>query len=339
MKGDNILNLHGKAYTNEDLLRHNNPSALFGAKRFELAEGRARGQRFIEVKTAAGLRFTLAEDKCLDIAELEYRGVNLAFLSKNGFMPSSLANAETGSFIKYWSGGFLATCGLRNTGGGCVHNGETFATHGHISQTPAEDISIRADFDAITVTGKVRETALFGACLEMERTITVPTNGARIKIEDTISNLTAEDEIIFILYHINFGFPFLSEGLELTFPEGGAVGRTDEAQRRINDRLTITKPIDGEPEFVYFYSPKERNAKVILANKQAGIRATVSYDSERLPVLAQWKCMKSGDYALGIEPGTSRIRGRKEEIEDGYDIKVPAFGKLSFGFEVDITDI
>jgi len=326
-------------YTRKELLRYCNPNALYSARRVELVSGKGRGQKLIEVKTSGGLRASFMEDKCLDILDIEYKGVNLAFLSKNGLAPSASINMEADSFTKYWSGGFLLTCGLRNTGPSCVDNEEFFPLHGRIGFTPAEDVNIHVCENEIVITGKIRETALFGPNLELERKITIPSDGAKIIVNDTINNLAPEAEKIFLLYHINFGFPFLSEDLELEFPTGEVKGRTALAQEKIKDRALISPPIDGEPELVFFYLPDKKDVQVGLTNNQLLMKATVSYNSTHLPILSQWKSMKSGDYALGIEPGTSFIRGRKEELENGYDMSVQGFGTLEFGFEINLEDI
>jgi len=329
------MNINGQQYSLKDLLRYGIPKTVYGARRMELTEGRHKGQQLIEVKTAKGLSATLLESKCLDIYELSYKGVNLAFFSKNG-----LVNSEgLGDFTSYWQGGFLSTCGLRNTGGSCEYEGEYFPTHGSLGLTAAEHISVSADENEICISGKTSETALFGHHLEMVRKITIPSDGAKIVVSDTIHNLTSKAEPLFLLYHINFGFPFLSENLELEFPEAEVRGRTDLAEQKIADYKKICPPIDDEPEVVYFHTVNEKDAQVKLTNKPLGIKAVLSYDSNSLPVLAQWKSMKSGDYALGIEPGTSFIRGRKEEMENGYDIKVPAFGKLEFGFTIEFGEV
>ncbi|MCL2839074.1 MAG: aldose 1-epimerase family protein [Oscillospiraceae bacterium] len=333
------MDIFNQEYSREDILRRCNPSALFGARRVELTDGRGAGHKLIEVKTTAGLRASFIESRCLDILDLEYRGVNLGFLSKNGMIESPIANPEINSFTKYCAGGFLFTCGLRNTGGNCEVDGEFFPIHGHIGLTPAESASIDVNDKEIVITGKVRETALFGHCLEMERKITIPSDGAKITVRDTVHNLTPEAEHVLLLYHINFGFPFLSEDLELKFPKGEVKGRTELAQSAISEHAKITPPIDEEPEVVYFHSPEEKDVSVNLSNARLGVEAIINYDASELPVLAQWKCMRSGDYALGIEPGTSFIRGRKEELENGYDIAVPPFGKLEFGFTVEFNNL
>ena len=329
------MKINDKTYTREELLRRNNLDTLFGARRVEMVDGRGTGHKLIEVKTTAGLRAVLSESRCLDIAELEYRGVNLGYLSKNGITQIPNTNPDVNSFRKYWFGGFLSTCGVRNTGAFSEINGEFFPFHGHIGMTPAEYLNITVDENEIVITGRMRETELFAHSLEMERKIIIPSDGAKITVKDTVYNLTPEAETVLLLYHINFGFPFLSEDLELEFPKGEVRGRDDYDQQRISEHMKITKPIDGEPEVVFFHNPSERDVVVKLSNEPLGMNAKVSYDREQLSVLAEWKCMRSGDYALGIEPSTSIIRGRKKELENGYDIKVPAFGKLEFGFTVE----
>ena len=331
--------INGRNYSKEELLRRCNPGIVYGARRVMLTNGRGQGQKLVEVKTSAGLRASFLEDRCLDILDMEYKGINLAFLSKNGVISAALTYPDSDGFLKYWTGGFLSTCGLRNTGPSCCVDGEFFPLHGRIGLTPAEEVNVCVNANEIIITGKVRETALFGCNLEMERKITIPADGAQITVNDIIYNLAPEEETIFLLYHINFGFPFLSEELDIKFPEGDVKGRTDLAQQNIHHRAKFTPPIDGEPEVVFFYQPAEKNAKVTLTNQKLGIKASMCYDSLKLPVLSQWKCMRAGDYALGIEPGTSFIRGRKEELENGGGIKIPGFTQLEYGFTIILDEI
>ena len=320
----------------EDLLRHCNPDAVYGARRVAITEGRGSGQRLIEVKTLGGLRASFMEDKCLDILDLEYKGVNLAFLSKNGI--TDVRHTEGDGFLKYWAGAFLGTCGLRNVGEPCTHDGEYMPFHGRIGMTPAEQINVKTDYDNIIISGITRETALFGHRLEMERTITIPTHGAKITVRDEVRNLTPESEYVFMLYHINFGYPFLDAGLETKFPSGDVKGRTPAAQKVIDAKDVYTSAVDGGNETVYFYFTEEKRPKVWMRNPKLRLAATVEYERSQFPVLSVWKCLRSGDYALGIEPTTSQIRGRDEEIKNGYDVKIAPFGTLEYGFTLSIEE-
>ena len=87
---------------------------------------------------------------------------------------------------------------------------------------------------------------------------------------------------------------------------------------------------------MFFHIAEAEYPTVKLDNKQLGISAEISYNAKQLPILAEWRCMRSGDYALGIEPSTSYINGRAEELKNGYDIAVPGFGELEFGFCINI---
>lgn len=335
MEDDN-MHISGKEYSRQDLLRKSgNLASLYGARRMTLMEGVSSGLRVIEVWTAGGLRLLLSEDRCLDILEGSFRGNNLGILTKNGVVSNTYANPSTDDFANYWSGGLLSTCGLRNTGGGAEYEGEYFATHGRIGTTPACNVGVHID-DAgvITVTGTVCETALFGHSLELRRTLEIPADGAKIVLRDEIRNNTPQDEPLFLLYHLNFGFPFLDEGLQIDFPKSEIRGRTPHAAAAIDSHKIITAPIDGEPEQVFFHLPEQKDARVDLTNRTIGVRASLLYDAERLPVLTQWKSMGSGDYALGIEPGTSFLRGREVELNDGYSACVKAFDALSFEIEL-----
>ena len=316
--------------TRENLLRYGNPAALYGAKRVTVAEGPGKGQGLIQVKTAGGLRATILEDKGLDILDVEYKGVNLGFLSKNGLVNPRCTEGD--SFVRYWQGGFLATCGLRNVGGSCEVDGESFPLHGRIGLAGAEHIGVQVTDDMMVVTGTLMETALFGPALKMERRIEIPTFGSTITVRDVVKNLTPEPQPVFLLYHVNFGYPFLSEHLVATFPEGEVRGRTPEAQGILAQHAVFTPPEDGAPENVFFHMPRAERPVVTLQNTALGVGVEMAYDRSALPVLAQWRCLKSGDYALGIEPSTSYIGGRASELDNGYDTVLPGFGEMAFGF-------
>ena len=110
-----------------------------------------------------------------------------------------------------------------------------------------------------------------------------------------------------MLYHINFGYPFLDESLKIKMDAQKRVGRTEYAREGINEQFDITAPVDcGDEQCFYNYI---ENGKVELKNSDLNISATIVYDTKVLPVCVEWKSMVSGDYALGIEPATSIFEG------------------------------
>ena len=89
----------------------------------------------------------------------------------------------------------------------------------------------------------------------------------------------------------------------------------------------ITAPIENETENLIFHTLKPDVDKVItvkLENPKLGIGAYIQYDSEYLPYLVEWKCMRSGEYALGIEPSNNLIGGMRAEREAGRSRKISA---------------
>ncbi|HBP38573.1 MAG TPA: DUF4432 domain-containing protein [Clostridiales bacterium] len=307
---------------------------LYFVRRLTLQEGPGAGVRLIEVGTSAGLRAVFCESRALDLYELNYRGVNLGFLSKNGLIAGRVQNVE-GEFTPTWPGGCLVTCGLRNAGNPCRHNGEYHQAHGRIAGMPAEQVSVDLDPQngKLVIKGVMRESALFGHNLILRRRIEIGLQGASVSWQDTVENQAAEAEPVIMLYHFNFGYPFLSPALQLSFPAGQVIPRTDAAKKGLAEFDQICEPVDGYPEQVFFHLPHAvgtAESLVRLHNPHLGLTANLTFDKNELPVLVQWKSMKSGDYALGIEPGTSRIRGRAEELADGYDQILPGFGQRNF---------
>jgi hypothetical protein len=68
---------------------------------------------------------------------------------------------------------------------------------------------------------------------------------------------------------------------------------------------TIVEPKDVGNEDLFYHFLKE--GKVSLTNSNLKIKCVMSYDTQKLPVLLEWKNLFSGDYVLGIEPSTTRF--------------------------------
>ena len=103
----------------KELLRSgyvNHPQQLCTVRRMTMSEGKAKGVDVLEVYTAGGLQLDILPDTALDIGQARYRGVNMSFISKNGYdSPAAIDPYETG-FLHTFPGGLLYTCGLRTTG-------------------------------------------------------------------------------------------------------------------------------------------------------------------------------------------------------------------------------
>ena len=67
---------------------------------------------------------------------------------------------------------------------------------------------------------------------------------------------------------------------------------------------------------MFFHKMKE-DFSAVLSNPELGIRMTMTWSGDTLPILTQWRSMASGDYVLGLEPTNCYIMGRHDERENG----------------------
>lgn len=268
--------------------------------------GREAGKRCILVQNGA-LEVLFTKDNALDISWVKYKGENISFLSKNGLNPASC------DFVGNFEGGFLYTCGMDNISG-CV---DGKPVHGSMHYTRAENVAIAYEGDAIVISGDVRECALFGKNLTMHRRYTVTETG--ITVSDTLENEGFLPTDYVLLYHVNYGYPFLDECLKLSLDVKESDPQTDIARKRYDERFTITYPLDDNFEDVYYHTMN--TGKVELTNEKLGIGVTMLYDVADFPVTLEWKSMTSGDYALGIEPALTRFDDFKMRTLDAAQTK------------------
>ena len=306
-----------------------NDEQVYGVRRVILDEGNARGIAMYQVTTAGGLQLDILPDNGLDIGHLRYRGVNISYTTKNGYNSPAKFQPIPGEFGRYFPGGMLFTCGLLSAGPENTDNDGTFhPLHGRFHGLGAKGLYGYAKDGNIYVGGEIRETQQGSYCFSVNRKYTVPAWGSEIVLEDEITNLTPEPAEYMMLYHMNFGWPMLSEKSVLEFPEKHKVTpRTEYAAKNIASHCEFCAPIDGEEEQVFFHE-MESEPCVRLRNPELGMMAEVSWSLDTLPVLAQWKNMKSGDYVLGLEPSSCYIMGRERERREGRLITIEPFGKV-----------
>ncbi|MBO2517309.1 MAG: DUF4432 domain-containing protein, partial [Clostridiales bacterium] len=283
---------------------------LFGVRRVECLDGQEKGNTILEVYTAGGLRVEILPDHGLDIGQAWYRGINMTYISKNGYDHPYRDMPYEDEFLHYFPGGLLYTCGLRSAGPANRDNGEWHPLHGRYHSICAEEVCSAVTDDEIIISGVIRETALFGYVLENRRTIRIPACGASVTIEDRITNMTPRDEEIMQIYHCNFGYPLLSEKAVLELPEKReTVPRTPFAETGLARACEFDKPADGEEERVFFQKMEEEFRASVI-NPGIGVRMNMTWSGETLPILSEWRSMASGDYVLGLEPTNCYIMGR-----------------------------
>lgn len=308
-----------------------NSEQVYGVRRVILDEGNARGIALYQVTTAGGLELDILPDTGLDIGHLRYKGVNMNYMSKNGYDSPSRFLPIAGQFDHYFPGGMLFTCGLLSAGPENVDkngDGEFHPLHGHYHGNSARNLVAYVDGENIIVAGEVREAEQGKHNFSLKRKYIIPSFGSELRIEDEVTNLTTSPVEYMMLYHMNFGWPMLSEKAVLELPAKRKVTpRTPYAEKGLAQQCEFSEPLDGEEEQVYF-NEMESEPYARLKNPDLGLCAEVSWSLDTLPILAQWKNMKSGDYVLGLEPSSCYIMGRAKERTEGRLKTIEPFGTV-----------
>lgn len=276
-----------------------------------------RGEKTIVAENGC-LSFTVSADRAMDIYSLRHRGTNISFLSKNGFYVSRQ------NFDTAFEGGFLYTCGLDTVGG------RELPVHGRLHNTPAHMLEITADEKKISIRGVVRFSRLFGENLALYRTIKTEAGSGVLTIENELVNEGFCDGEYCLLFHTNFGYPFLDEGVKIVADVQKTTPRTPHAASGIDGCFVVDAPKAGEEEQVFYHELK--SGKVSLVNEKIAKRVDIAYDCGAMPHLIEWKSMASGDYALGIEPSTTTL-------DEGFERKILRVGESkSFPLTIAIKD-
>ena len=339
-----MAKLFGKGMTRQDILRSvGHISQLAEARLTRLESGRGAPSRAVAVKTGGGLEFTVLPDKCLDIFDVRFRGVNLSFVAKAGVTAPQYF-APQGEFHHYFQGGLLDTCGLRNAGAGGEDMGERHTLHGRIGNIAADNFGIDAHWQGddyrLNISGEMREARLFGENLVLRRRIETSLGARGFRVVDEVRNESCTAEDLMLLYHINFGFPFLGPDLKLLLPQGAATRPRDAVAAAGLDRCReFHRPQDGYAEQCFYHEMPalaDGETCVLLRNTALDLAVALRYNIHRLPVTTEWKCMASGDYALGIEPANCHVEGKAKERREGTLQRIEAFGRREFGFELEI---
>jgi len=340
-----MANIFGEELSRKEFLKRvGNAGQIAYIRPCELKDGKSDGLRAFDVTTGE-LDFTVLQDKCLDIAHMKYKGVNISFLSKPGLVSPEYFNPHGNEFGRSFEGGMLYTCGLSNVGSPCVDGGKQYNQHGRIGQTPASNISAftrwEEDEYILEISGQMRQAALFEENLVLSRRITTRMGAKTIRIHDEVENQSFCKEALMILYHFNFGYPVLDSDTRLILPAVETKPRDEEAEKGLKEYSVFCSPVDQYDEQVFYHRlAGERNGDTLVgvANDRLQLGVYIKYNIRQLPRLIQWKSMKSGDYALGIEPANCLVEGRSAERERGTLQELEPFEKACFDLEIGILD-
>jgi len=287
------------------------------AKMSRIIGGKADQSIIIHVFNAAGLSFTVIPSRGLDIVDASFKGIPIAYISKNGIVSPFLYETYNDGFHRSFTGGLLTTCGLSSIGQEGYDDFEFLETHGRYSHIPAEDVHIEKKWEdndyRISITGTVFETKLFGVNVVLKRTISIGLYSTDIHINDTVENIGFVKQPHMMLYHFNVGYPLLDSCSIFRKSNSTIQSRDPISTEELNAYHTFIEPINNKPEMVFFHENFiDDIAYAEIENPKLKMKFKVSFDTKQLPILIQWKSMSQGDYALGIEPSINYPTSRKD---------------------------
>ncbi len=312
------------------------PDQEFWIEKTTLRAGMNAGVDAIEVNNGA-LSFVVLPTRGMSIWKGAYRGLGLGW-------EAPVAGPVHPQFVDLldrsglgWLQGFdewIVRCGLGfngtpahdmvpdNNGNPC----EIFLNlHGKIANLPAHYVEVQVQMEephTLTVVGRVDESMLFAPRLQLQTRIKTWPNSNQLVIEDVVVNKGASAAEFELLYHCNFGPPFLGSGSKLVAPLQAVYPRDTRAAKDVHSFADYSGPITGFIEQVYWLEVakgKDGNTLALLKAPDREMGVAVRFNRRQLPCLTLWKntAAREDGYVVGIEPGTDYPNSRPFERTKG----------------------
>jgi hypothetical protein len=334
----------GKTFSRRELARRvGDFSQLFGVELLSHSDGRERALRMLRFRTGSGLSFDIMVGRAMDLGGMSFRGVPIGWRSPTGFRSPWLheVDAEDGlGWLRSFSG-MMNSCGLDHIMGVTEDTAEHFCypdrarvfhtLHGRISYQPARltGYGERWDDDRcyLYAEGEIRQAAMYGENLILERRIEVEVGTDTVTFHDRVRNLGFYPTPHALLYHINLGWPVVDKETRLVAP-------IQSTPFMVHDpRATDIGPIEqADPQSRFFQQVYEHQivaeddgtARAALINDafetpagETGVALEIAYDGRAMPAFFQWQNLQEGNYVVAIEPATVHGGSRSDWKERG----------------------
>lgn len=248
-----------------------------------------------------------------------------------------------------WLAGFdewLCRCGLASNGPPGDDDGTPLTLHGRIANLPAQSVEVRVNLDPpyeLSVIGEVEEAALFCPHLRLTTTYTTVPGSNRLVIHDVVANRAARAVEMQLLYHCNFGPPFLDAGSRVLAPIREMAPQTPRAAEGIDTHETYAGPLVGFAEQVYLYdllANTHGHTLALLINPTADRAVALRFNRQELPCFTVWKntgAIEDG-YVTGLEPATNYPNFKGFERQQGRVPLLPPGGRWECRWMLEVAD-
>ena len=130
--------------------------------------------------------------------------------------------------------------------------------HGKVGWTPASRVVLHSAADSLVLEGDIPEQNVFGVNYVLRTRLTLRHGSSSIEINDSLCNLGAVPGEYEMLYHTNFGPPFLEEGARFFGTYNRVIPRDDFAAAGLDDMLRFAGPTAGFAEQVFLFRAGRR---------------------------------------------------------------------------------
>lgn len=252
-----------------------------------------------------------------------------------------------------WLDGFneiVCRCGLGWNGApgtdvvkdadGNVVSEQFLPLHGRIANLAAHEVTVEVSDDgAISVVGVVDEASLFGGKLRLTSTLTTHVGSNTFEISDTVQNLGSQAAEVEMLYHCNFGEPFLGEGSEFHVAAKEVSPRDARAVEDVDTWTKYLGPTAGYAEQCYLAKPiadADGRAIAVVSDADKSKAVAVRFDTGALPWFTLWKNTQaeSDGYCTGMEPGSGFPNLRTFEREQGRVVSLASEESVTFDIAI-----
>jgi hypothetical protein len=319
--------------------------------------GLREGVDLVEVHNGA-LSYSLLPTRGMNLWRGNYRGHFIGWRPPvHGPVHPQFVNPNDRGGIG-WLLGFdeaVARCGLSSNGppgddvftdkkGGMVKTPLTL--HGSIANRPAHYVEARISLDPpheLSVIGHVAEGALFYPHLRLTTTYTTAPGSNRVVIHDVVENRGAEAAEMQLLYHCNFGPPFLEAGSRVMAPIREMAPLTPRAAEGIDTYDTYAGPVAGFGEQVYCYdllADESGRTLALLYNSAADRGLALRFNRNEVPCFTVWKntgAIEDG-YVTGLEPATNYPNFKTFERQQGRVPVLPPGGHWQCTWSLEVHD-
>lgn len=273
-------------------------------------------QTFV-VSGSSQVTFYVEPSRGLDISSLTYQEKSISYQAPMGVLhPKAFQNSIDG-FSKNMFFGMLTTCGLENTGSACIdETGKTYSQHGSINNEEADNVSISIEGSILIIKGIVKSKFNRMHDFLMQRIITFEDDQSRLTITDEIENISETDQIC-LMYHYNFGSPFLSDKCILNIPYSNVTPKNDVAAARLSDILKVHHPDINQKPHVFYMTFLGETGWASIENPEIGVKVVLEFNRANLPKMDLWKNLTPDKYVLAFEPCNAFPYGRTNQVLRG----------------------